>query len=338
MEVPGDKLALVSTRVAWIGTGHIHMPGFSNEVLKRGVECAGVWDHDANRAEKNAAKLGGPVKSIAELVGDGSVDGFVVCSETVYHLDLVKQVVGPGKPIFIEKPMGFDAEQSIAICKILEGQKIAFQTGYGSRGRAAYRALRDRVNEGFFGQITRVRASNCHGGALAGWFDGEWRWMADRSLSGVGAFGDIGTHALDVLLWIFGDVTAVTGVLSPGTHRYPGCEETGEALLKFSSGAIGTLTAAWDDVADPVKLQVSGTKGHATLGADLLLAGPDGRLEKAELGEDVPAGFGGFLDHLAGKSVELVSPREAANRDIVMDAIYRGAESESWINVQMLDT
>ena len=321
------------TRIAWIGTGHIHTPGFSNEVLKRGLECAGVWDHDKDRAKKNAGKLGGVARSISELGNDGSVDGLVVCSETIHHLDLVSQLVGSGKPMFIEKPMGFNAEQSIAICKLLEEHGIVFQTGYFSRGAANVRALKGRVEEGFFGQITRVRASNCHSGALGGWFDSEWRWMADRSQAGVGAFGDLGTHVLDLLLWIFGGVSAATGVLAPGTNRYPGCEETGEALLKFTSGTIGTLAAAWDDVADPIRIQVSGTKGCAMLGSDLMVAGSDGKLEKMEAGESVAAGFGAFLDHLDGKNVELVTAREAANRDIVMDAIYRGAESQSWIEI-----
>lgn len=321
------------TRLAWIGTAHIHTPGFTNESLKRGVACAGVWDHDQERAKKNAEKLGGPVRSILELVQDSSVSGFVVLSETVRHLDLVGQLVGAGKPIFIEKPMGFDAGQSKAILKLLEDHKIVFQTGYFSRGQANVRELKKRVDEGSFGHITRVRASNCHSGALGGWFDGEWRWMADRKQAGVGAFGDLGTHVLDLLLWMFGGVSAVTGALADGTKRYEGCEEVGEALLKFKSGVLGTIAAAWDDVADPIRLQVSGTKGYATLGSDLMVAGPDGKFAKVEAGEGAPAGFSAFLDHLEGKKVDLVTSREAAMRDIVMDAIYEAAQSHKWVEV-----
>lgn len=321
------------TRLAWIGTAHIHTPGFSNEVLKRGLECAGVWDHDSKRAAMNAAKLGGSVRSLAELKSDKSVDGFIICSETVRHLELVSELVETGKPMFIEKPMGFDGAQSAAILNLLESNGIVFQTGYFSRGGANVRALKALVDEGFFGKITRVRASNCHSGALGGWFDTDWRWMADRSLAGVGAFGDLGTHVLDLLMWIFGDVSSVTGVMDPGTARYPGCEEVGEALLRFSSGVIGTLAAGWDDVADPFRLQVSGTTGHATLGAELLVAGADGKFAPHAAGESVPAGFGAFLDYLGGASVELVTPREAAARDMVMDAIYRAAENRTWVDV-----
>jgi predicted dehydrogenase len=324
----------MAIKLGWIGTAHIHTPGFSNEVLKREIACGGVYDHDSARAAKNSEKLGGTVRSIEEMVSDPSITAFVICSETVHHLSLVTELVKAGKPLFIEKPMGFNAAQSEAILKLLTDHKITFQTGYFSRGQVNFRTLKKHVDEGFFGTITRVRASNCHSGALGGWFNTDWRWMADRTQAGVGAFGDLGTHVLDLLLWMFGGIHSATGVLSMGTGRYEGCDEFGEALLKFSNGIIGTLTASWDDVADPVRIQVSGTKGHATVGSDFMLAGADGKFAKLETLEDpASAGFNAFLDHLGGKSVELVSAREATNRDIVMDAIYRGAETNQWIDI-----
>jgi len=194
--------------------------------------------------------------------------------------------------------------------------------------------LKKHIDARHFGTITRVRASVCHNGALGGWFDTDWRWMADRSLSGVGGFGDLGTHGLDLLMWLFGGVKAATGALSNGTARYEGCDELGEGLLKFTSGAIGTLTASWDDVANPIRMQVSGTKGHALLNGDLQIAGEDGKLVKiTELEPQAPSGFPGFLDYLEGKHVDLVTPREAVRRDIVMDAIYKGAEGQQWVDI-----
>lgn len=320
--------------LAWVGVAHIHTPGFSNDVLKRGHKCAGVYDRDAAKAAKNAEKLGGKVRTLAEMAADKSIDAFIITSETSFHLDLLKQIAGAGKPIFVEKPLGISTEFSTSILEILENHKITFQTGYFQRGGATVQTLKKKVDTGHFGTITRVRASVCHNGALGGWFDTDWRWMADRSLSGVGGFGDLGTHGLDLLMWLFGGVKAATGALSNGTARYKGCDELGEGLMKFTSGAIGTLTASWDDVANPIRMQVSGTKGHALLNGDLQLAGEDGKLAVVkELEPTAPSGFPGFLDFLEGKKVDLVKPREAVARDIVMDAIYKGAETQTWIDI-----
>ena len=320
--------------LAWVGVAHIHTPGFSNEVLKRGHKCVGVYDRDAAKAAKNAEKLGGNVQTIAEMAEDKTVDAFIITSETSFHLELLKQIAHAGKPIFVEKPLGISTEFSTAILEILETNKVVFQTGYFQRGGREMQTLKKHIDARHFGTITRVRASVCHNGALGGWFDTDWRWMADRSLSGVGGFGDLGTHGLDLLMWLFGGVKAATGALSNGTARYEGCDELGEGLLKFTSGAIGTLTASWDDVANPIRMQVSGTKGHALLNGDLQIAGEDGKLVKiTELEPQAPSGFPGFLDYLEGKHVDLVTPREAVRRDIVMDAIYKGAEGQQWVDI-----
>ena len=94
--------------------------------------------------------------------------------------------------------------------------------------------------------------------------------MADPKIAGVGAFGDLGTHKLDILMWMLGDLESVTGDIRAVTHRYGDCDETGEALLQFKSGVIGTLAAGWVDIEDPVKLQISGTQGHAVIFNDKL--------------------------------------------------------------------
>ena len=45
------------------------------------------------------------------------------------------------------------------------------------------------------------------------------------------------------------------------THRYGDCDEFGEGILEFKSGAVATLGAGWLDLADPMPLLVSGTEG-----------------------------------------------------------------------------
>src|SRR5690606_24945311 len=102
-----------------------------------------------------------------------------------------------------------------------------------------------------------------HSGSLGGWFDTDWLWMTDLAQAGVGAFGDLGTHSLDILMWLMGDVTRVTASIGVATGRYGACDEYGEGLLDFANGVVGTLAAGWVDVAHPVNVIVSGTEGHA---------------------------------------------------------------------------
>jgi predicted dehydrogenase len=205
------------------------------------------------------------------------------------------------------------------------------------RGSPIYRFLKDQLAAGAFGRVNRIRMSNCHAGSLKGWFDTEWRWMADPAQSGVGAFGDLGTHALDIMLWLMGSVERVTAEIGVATARYGECDEYGEGLLKFTNGAAGSLAAGWVDLANPVALELSGTQGYAWVVNGQLfyksecVPGADGKEPWTALPEPWPHAFELFLDALVGKDgVPLVGVREAAYRSAVMEALYLGARAKTW--------
>ncbi len=331
--------------VAFVGAGHIHTPGFMGTIKNRYADTVSVkyvYDHDGERAGKRAAELGATATTdLSDVVNDKEVSAVIVCSETNRHADLVLPLAAAKKHLFIEKPIGIAATDARVIAAAVESAGVLFQTGYFRRGDAKMQFLKQAVADGKFGTITRARGSNCHSGALGGWFDGEWRWMADVSQSGCGGFGDLGTHLLDILLYLFGEVETVTAHLSNGTNRY-GCDEWGEGMLRFKSGTLATLAAGWNDVADPAELEICGTEGHAIIfNGQLYLSGKafgegtDGRKPFTEAGADVPAGLDAFLNVLTTgeKSPALVTVQEAAYRNVVMEALYDGAKREAWVSL-----
>jgi predicted dehydrogenase len=325
------------TNIALLGCAHIHTPGFVKKMKdRRDLMIKTVWDHDEPRGQAVADDVGARfLRDVNAILHDPEVSAVVICSETDRHHDLVVPAAEAKKDLFVEKPLGYATKDGYAMADAIEKAGVKFQTGYFKRGDPINLFLKDQIAKGAFGKITRVRGSNCHAGALGGWFDKEYRWMADPKIAGCGAFGDLGTHSLDILIWLFGDVTSATGALASGTARYDNCEETGEALLKFKSGILGTLAAGWDDVANPVTMLVSGTEGHAVVvNGQLFITSKqlnsDGKSPWTALPAAKAAGFDAFLDAITGKDATLVAPREAAYRSAVMEAIYEGARHNNW--------
>ncbi len=333
---PGARLTL-----GLVGAAHIHTPGYV-KILKGRADVAvkSVWDHDAARAGKWAAELGARVVAgPGDILSDPEISGVVICSETNRHHDLVLAAAKAGKHMFVEKPLGITGRESLEMAAAIEGARLIFTTGYFMRTDAKHIFLREQVARGNFGKITRVRGSNCHNGSLGRWFDTEWRWMADPRISGVGAFGDLGTHKLDILMWIMGAPESATAVIRPVTGNYGDCDETGEALIKFGNGVIGTLAAGWVDIEDPVKLLISGTEGHAVIINDHLYynsarAGAKSSEPYLKLPAEPKAPMNQFLAALAGSADQpLVTPGEAAARVVAMEAMYRGARENAWVKV-----
>jgi hypothetical protein len=54
---------------------------------------------------------------------------------------------------------------------------------------------------------------------------------------------------------------------------------------------------------------------------------------KTGLESPLPHAFELFLDAINEKSVPLVKPREAAYRNVVMDALYEGAKQKKWVRI-----
>jgi predicted dehydrogenase len=165
--------------------------------------------------------------------------------------------------------------------------------------------------------------------------------MTDLNQAGVGAFGDLGTHSLDILMWLLGHVEWVTAEVGVAIARYPHCDEYGEALLKFTNGVLGTLAAGWVDVANPITLEISGTEGHAYVCKNQLffksskVAGADGEAPWTDLPAAWPHAFELFLDAVGGKTdAPLVNAGEAAARSDVMEAMYESARHHTRVRPQ----
>lgn len=327
-------------QLALVGAAHIHTPGFVKRLQARNdVRVISVWDHQSERAQRWAAELEArPCAELVEVWDDPAIAGVIICAETNRHAELVLPAAAAGKHLFVEKPLGIGASDAALMAAAIDAAGVIFQTGYFMRGQPAHLFLREQIARGAFGKITRVRHANCHAGSLKRWFDAGWLWMTDPAQAGVGAFGDLGTHSLDLLLWLMGDVTRVTAVMDVAVANYGATDEFGEGLMVFANGAVGSLAAGWVDVANPVTLQISGTAGHACVRDGELyfqseyVDGATGAAPWTALPAAWPHAFELFLDAVTGQQdVPLVTAQEAAARSAVMEALYTAAQQQTWI-------
>lgn len=328
--------------LAMVGGAHIHAPDFANRMARaENVTTKYVWDPHTETAQTRRDVTGGEIaESVSQIASDPDVDGVVICSQTNLHADLVPELARAGKHLFVEKPVGLNGDEAAAIANIVNETGIIFQTGYFMRSQAVNLKIKQLITDGALGEITRLRLSNVHSGAIGGWFDGEWRWMADTEQAGVGAFGDLGSHAFDLLLWFMdGDAPAAcTGYVDTVLDRYPGCDEYGEGMVRFESGAVATVAGGWVDHANPNQVEISGTKGHLRVtNGRLYLRIPQMDTDASQAWDDLPESLKHpielFFDAVAGSDVPLITADEAAKVNNLVTQIYRGHQTSSWVEI-----
>ena len=329
------------SKLALIGGGHIHTPNFIKRLNKRSdMTVKSVWDHDSERATRCANDLQAETTTDLNTIwADTEIEAVIICSETNRHLALVEAAAAAKKHIFVEKPLAIKAEDAYKMATLIEQAGVIFQIGYHKRSLSDHLFIREQIQKGTLGKITRIRHSNCHSGALSDLFTPEWLWMTDSEQAGTGGFGDLGTHSLDLLLWWMGDIERVTASIDVAIERYKGCDEYGEALVKFTNGAVATLAAGWVDVANPVTAIVSGTEGHIhVVNKEVFfksehVKAADGKSPWTDLPAAWPHAFELFLDAISGKeNVPLVTAHEAAIRSAVMEALYQASEQQIWVH------
>lgn len=325
---------------AFLGAAHIHTPGFVKRIKERGdVAVKAVWDHDAERGQKTADEFGAAfVADVDSVVNDPEITSVVICSETNRHLELVEKAAAAGKHIFAEKPLAISAEEAEKMKEAVQKAGVVFQTGFFMRSSPTMQFLKREIAAGNLGTITRARHTNCHQGSLGGWFDTQWRWIADKEQAGGGGFADLGAHSLDILLWVLrpacGEVKKAVASVGHATDRYGDIDEYGSGILTFESGAIAVIEASWVDPKLRSAVEVFGTKGQIQINGNKvnyyseLVEGADGG-EWTDLPAQQPHAFELFWDKLAGKElgVDLISIEEAAEESRVMAEMYLTVEA-----------
>jgi predicted dehydrogenase len=328
--------------VALLGAAHMHTPMFLQMLAPRDdVKVVGVWDREPARAEKHARTCEAKVaKTPAEALSDPAVKCVLVLSETSLHAELAVAAAKAGKHVFVEKPLGVGARDAFEIADAVEKAGVLFTTGYHLRTNPKLLFVKENLEQGKLGRIVRVECSFCNDTLLQDELDPDLKWITQRQWGSLGGFADTGTHALDMLMWLLGDVEAVSAEIRAVTNRYPGCDETGQGLVRFKNGVVGTISAGWIEPENPVSLLVCGTEGHAAMFNDRLhlrskqVPGADGARPWGKLppGPDHPVLQ--FVSAVAGqKDLPLVTVREAAKRVQAMEALYESAKQRKWVSV-----
>jgi 1,5-anhydro-D-fructose reductase (1,5-anhydro-D-mannitol-forming) len=327
---------------AFLGVAHIHTPSFIDRLNKRSddVTAKYVYDIDAERGALRAAQMPGCsfVSDPAVILDDESVGSVVVCSETDHHLDLVVKAAKAGKDIFCEKPLGLTSGDCAAMASAIKEAGVTFQTGFFLRSSPVHQFIKREVLAGHLGNITRIRYTNCHQAALAGWFDTEWRWLTDTKLAGGGALLDLGAHPLDIIIDTYltteGDIVNISGAVGNRGGRYGDkIDEYGTALLTFTSGATAVIEASWVDSVLRSPIEVNGTEGQIQVVGDQVayyskhIDGADGKSPVENLPAAAPHAFELFWDSLLGMTLQvpLITVEQATLGSTIMEKIYAAA-------------
>jgi len=348
-------------RVGIIGCGGIangkHMPGLAKiDAVEMVAFCDLIKERAENAAQKYGTKDAKVYVDYQELLKDDTIEVVHVCTPNKSHADITVAALEAGKHVMCEKPMAktaADARRMVEAAK-RTGKKLTI--GYQNRFRADSQYLYQACRRGDLGEIYFAKAHAIRRRAVP-----TWGVFLNEEEQGGGPLIDIGTHALDLTLWMMDNYKPKT-VLGTTYHKLKDQRNTANAwgdwdpekftvedsafgFIVMENGATIILESSWAlntlDVME-AKTTLCGTKAGADMRDGLRING----VEFGKMYTKKPSLDAGGVDFYEGNSESpgdkearmwieaiindtepLVKPEQALVVTEILEAIYESART-----------
>lgn len=272
-------------RAAVVGAGDIsaiHLDALDT-LATSGVEVAAVVDHDLDRAAAAAAPRGAQAfTSIEDALDEVEVDVVHVCTPHDQHLPVVLSALAAGRHVLMEKPLAHRLEDAERLAQAAAESRGKVGVCFQNRYNPTSVAMQEALSSGRLGRPLSATATVVWSRGADYYANKPWAGQRDRA--GGGALINQSIHTIDLVQWLLGPVTEVTG-RSYQLLPLPGVdvEDSATFTMTHAVGAEGSeaiRSTMWATnagaVNDPVTIDIVCEHGTLALHGDLLVTGPEG--------------------------------------------------------------
>ena len=199
----------------------------------------------------------------AKLGDDKRMDMVAIVTPNHLHFPVAKMALEHGFHVMSDKPATVDLAEALALKTIIEQTGLLYGLTHTYTGYPMVKEAKARIEQGQLGKIKKVVVEYPQGW-LANKEDEDSKqatWRLDPQKSGVSCcMGDIGIHAANLAEYVTG--LGITDICADLSSSVAGrvLDDDGTVLLRFNSGAQGTLQASQISVGEEnsLKLRVYG--------------------------------------------------------------------------------
>jgi predicted dehydrogenase len=241
-----------------IGTGIVarlrHIPAFQ-EAARRGLaELVAICDPVATALDDAGDEAGIEARytDYREVLARDDIDVVTIATPNSLHEPIAVAALAAGKHVLCEKPLALSLAGARRMAAAARDAGRATAVNYRYRWIPSARYLKELLESGEVGEVRQVFMNYFNAQVLDP--SAPIRWRQTRAEGG-GVLADIGSHLIDLALWLLGPIRRVRCDLWTFTRERPsGGYGTGMATvdvddaatchLEFASGAVGVLNAS----------------------------------------------------------------------------------------------
>jgi len=252
-------------RVALVGCGRISGMHFDAIAAVDGLRLTAVCDAEEPRARAAGERLGVPwFTSYEAMLRDAPCDAVTIATPSGLHSPQGILAARAGKHVISEKPMAITLASADELVQACDAANVRLFVVKQNRLNPPVQLLHRAIEKGRFGRIYLANTTVRWSRPQEYYDQASWRgtWEFDG-----GAIMNQASHYVDLLQWLLGPVESVMAKTATLARKIE-AEDTGIAILKFRSGALGCIEVTM--LTYPKNLEGSitilGEKGTAKIG------------------------------------------------------------------------
>lgn len=257
---------------ALVGLGVIGEVHANNIFASQSSKLVAVVDQVRERAERFANQFGStPYTSLDDALRNPEVEAVVIATPSYLHAPQALYALHHGKHVLVEKPMATTLRGARLVAETARRLGLKLGVVFQERYLEAARRLKEAILSDVLGRIYLVEAELKWWRSESEYYRSDLiarSWRGYWETEGGGVLMNQAIHTIDLLLWLGGEVRTVIGFITNAFHPSIEVEDTATAVIKFSDGSLGTISATVNT--QPTSRQyrsirVFGTKGQAEI-------------------------------------------------------------------------
>lgn len=236
----GDKVKNISWGM--IGCGAVTEKKSGPGLYKaHGSKLEGVFSRSIAKAEDYAKRHHIPkvYQCIEELLEDSHIDAVYIATPPKFHKEYALACMKHGKIPYIEKPLAMNMKECQEILACSQEVGIPVFVAYYRRGMEKFKKIKSLLEEQSIGEVRAVYVRHLMQPLSTDLNPKTLHWTVKVEETQGGRFIDMGTHILDMLEFLLGEIIEVSGNATNRGGLYK-VEDTVVAQFKFKSGILGS--------------------------------------------------------------------------------------------------
>ena len=336
---------MVKLNVGVIGTGKMGLlhSGIFNGLKESDLVAVSEKDKIMSTVLNKYLPKVNVYKDYQKMFDEEDLDVVVITTPVFLHGKMIEDAIKGSFNIFVEKPLALNSDECLPILN----KKNDFKSlvGYCRRFMGTYAFVKELIDGSVMGDVNAFQSQMF----VEQVFNKEKGWQYDPAKSGGGVLVDLGSHAIDMMHYLFGDINSVNGIGK--TIFSENVEDYVSTNFKFKNDVMGSLQLSWSmknyrlpELKFNIQLDdgvIIVTEKYVEIYSEVT----NGKIKegwnkfyKQNLTEDIPLDIGGpeytaedlhLLNCIKENKNTRCDFREAAKTNFVMDSIYASINEEN---------